>query len=403
MQAEAADEARRGLDGRFQEAFRHRVHFTRHVVDAANPLLDMIITGSGAGSPEVDARSVRGLLIVDSGLHAAQPGWSEQLHRRLAATGLALESPALILPGGEAVKDGLGRIHDIIRAIDEAHICRHSYVVVAGGGAVLDAVGFAAATTHRGVRLVRLPSTTLAQDDAGIGIKNGVNLFGKKNLMGVFDVPWAVINDSELPASLSLRDWRAGFSEAVKVALLKDSSFFDQIEQTASRIAARERHASEPVIRRSAALHFAHIVDGGDPFERDRARPLDFGHWSAHRLEVMTGHRLLHGEAVAIGIALDCRYAVHAGYLPEADADRILAVLEALGFALFHPVMNDFAGLIEGAEEFREHLGGTLAITMLRTIGNPFEIDLLDHALVRSAVDDLRRRSASISSGARAG
>ena len=423
MHADESDGGERGLERSFRAAFVHRVHFSSDVAAPQNPLLDELFASAllpqHAGAPgtrrEPDAAHVlrppanaqtfppKGLLIVDEGLHAAQPGWAGRLSARLVQAGVRLHAETLILPGGEKAKDGFHVVERVIRAIDAAHICRWSYVIVAGGGAVLDAVGFAASTAHRGVRLVRLPSTTLAQDDAGIGVKNGVNMRGKKNLVGVFDVPFAVINDLALLSSLSERDWRSGFSEAVKVAALKDPAFFAMIENNAEHIAARSMSAAEPVIRRSAQLHFEHIVDGGDPFERQRARPLDFGHWAAHRLETMTRHRLLHGEAVAIGMALDCRYAVHTGMLSKADAERVLCVLEALGFSLSDEAMDDVESLLPGVEDFREHLGGSLAVTMLRGIGQSVEIDAIDPELVRAAAADVRQRRAPAPRGAGVG
>ena len=145
---------------------------------------------------------------------------------------------------------------------------------------MLDAVGFAASIAHRGVKVLRFPTTTLAQDDAGIGVKNGVNHHNEKNWQGVFAVPTAVINDFSLLSSLSDRDWRSGFSEAVKVALLKDAGEFERLEQHAGAIARRAEAESQRAIIRSAELHWRHIVEGGDPFEDEIARPLDYGHWS---------------------------------------------------------------------------------------------------------------------------
>ena len=120
------------------------------------------------------------------------------------------------------------------RAIHEYGIDRHAYVLAVGGGALLDMVGYAAATAHRGVRLVRVPTTVLSQNDSGIGVKNSVNAFGKKNFLGTFAPPFAVFNDFTFLTTLSDRDWRAGISEAIKVALLKDATFFAFLEEHAT-------------------------------------------------------------------------------------------------------------------------------------------------------------------------
>ena len=159
----------------------------------------------------------------------------------------------------------------MLKVFHAAGLDRRSYVVVIGGGAVLDAVGFAAAIAHRGIRLVRLPTTTLAQADSGVGVKNAVNLFGKKNWIGSFAVPWAVLNDTSLLATLPDRDFIAGFSEAVKVSLLKDPAFFDTICRDAPLIRRRDMAATLPVIRASAEWHRDHITKGGDPFEAQRS------------------------------------------------------------------------------------------------------------------------------------
>ena len=173
----------------------------------------------------------------------------------------------------------------ILAAIDERAVDRHSYVLALGGGALLDVAGYAAAVAHRGVRVIRLPTTVLAQNDAGVGVKNGLNAYGKKNFLGTFAPPWAVIDDELFLTTLSARDWRAGTSEAVKVALLRDAAFFAELERLAPAVAERDLGAMRALIRRCAELHLAHIAGGGDPFEMGCARPLDFGHWSAHKLE----------------------------------------------------------------------------------------------------------------------
>jgi len=258
-------------------------------------------------------------------------------------------------------------------------------------------VGLAAATAHRGVRLIRIPTTTLAQDDSGVGVKNGVNAFGKKNFIGTFAPPFAVINDFDLLASLSDRDKRAGYIEAVKVACIRDSEFFDRLEQDAVALANFEPEAMKHLIRRSAELHLNHIANGGDPFEMGSARPLDFGHWAAHKLEQMSGYRLRHGEAVAIGIALDVLYSVRQGLLARPAAERILSLLERLGFTLFDPELESVSasgelGVLEGLEEFREHLGGELTITLLSDIGCGLEVHSMDIRHVRQALQDLEAR-----------
>ena len=283
-----------------------------------------------------------------------------------------------MVPGGEAIKNDIHVLERMLKVMHAADLDRRSYVVAIGGGAVLDTVGFAAAIAHRGIRLVRLPTTTLAQADSGIGVKNSVNLFQKKNWLGTFAVPWGVINDASLLATLSDRDFNCGFAEAVKVSLLKSPAMFAQLEDSADAIRHRESRAAGDMIRWSAELHMDHITQGGDPFEANEARPLDFGHWSAHRLEAMTDFELRHGEAVAIGVAVDTVYSSLVHGLPAAEAQRVLSCLRRLGFHLTHPALDESEVVFRGLEEFRQHLGGRLTLTMLTHIGRAIEVHEVD-------------------------
>jgi len=331
---------------------------------------------------------------MDEGLVAAQPDlparvieWTEQ-----HASRIKVASAPLILPGGERAKNDRTVFDQTVRAIHDRHICRQSFVLAIGGGAMLDAVGLAASTAHRGVRLIRLPSTTLGQADAGVGVKNGINAFGAKNLIGTFAPPWAVVNDAELLTSLAERDWRAGLSESLKVALLKDTALLDDVERSTDSLVSRDLETMERIVTRTADLHVAHIVQGGDPFEIQRARPLDFGHWSAHRLEQMTGFRLSHGDAVAIGLLIDLQYAALSLGGSASLVSRITDCLASLGFPLTSDAMGDEDRLLEGIERFREHLGGTLALTMVTEAGTSSEISSVDLEQMRQAIRLVRGR-----------
>jgi 3-dehydroquinate synthase len=258
-------------------------------------------------------------------------------------------------------------------------------------------VGLAAATAHRGLRHIRIPSTTLSQDDSGVGVKNGINAFGKKNFIGTFSPPFAVLNDFDLLESLAPRDKRAGYVEAVKVALIRDAAFFDTIEKNAARLREFDPDAMAELIYRCAELHVDHIASSGDPFEFGSARPLDFGHWAAHKLEQLSEYKIRHGEAVAIGIAVDVIYARLSHLLDSAAAERILQLLENLGFELFanelmHVNSTGSFMLLEGLEEFREHLGGELTITLVERIGRGIEVHALDLSLVMRAIQELHQR-----------
>jgi 3-dehydroquinate synthase len=369
-------------------SFGYPVHFTRHLFASTNPLLKEVV------GQDVGPLPKKTLMVIDRGVHQHHPhlpGAIEAYCRQHQAC-LTLAGPPLVIEGGEAVKNDPRHVARVHRAIHAAGLCRHSYVVAIGGGAVIDAVGFAAATAHRGLRLIRVPTTVLAQGDAAIGVKNGINAFGKKNFLGTFAPPRAVLNDFAFLTTLSPRDWLSGVAEAVKVALIKDASFFTFLEEQAGALTGRRLKVMEQVIYRCAALHLEHIAGSGDPFELGASRPLDFGHWSAHKLEQLTGYELRHGEAVAIGIALDTTYSYLAGLLPPPDWQRVLAVLANLGFALYCPELETDR-LLQGLDEFREHLGGRLTIMLLWNIGQGLEVHKIDVDLIRASIAVLRKNA----------
>ncbi len=373
-----------GADAVFSVGWRLRLRFTRGALAPDNHTLrDVIEAEPGLGPARL-------LAVIDDGVAGAAPGLTAALEQYAQAhrDRMRLVVPALLVPGGEQAKNDRAVLDLLVRAIHDAALCRRSYVAAIGGGAVLDVAGFAAATAHRGVRLIRIPTTTLAQDDSGVGVKNGVNAFGKKNFLGCFAPPWAVMNDADFLLTLSDRDWASGWSECVKVALVKDASFFESIERASAALRERNLDAATEIIRRSARLHLAHIAVGGDPFELTRARPLDFGHWAAHKLEQITGFRLRHGEAVSIGIALDATYSALSGWLGEAERERVVACLRALGLPTFDDSLTE-ESLLGGLEEFREHLGGRLTIPMLRGLGHAFDVHAVDEAQMRRAIERL--------------
>jgi 3-dehydroquinate synthase len=302
---------------------------------------------------------------------------------------LTLVAPPVVLPGGEDIKENREHVDTILAAIQQNHVDRHNYVLAIGGGALLDVAGFAAAIAHRGVRLIRMPTTVLSQDDSGVGVKNSINAFATKNFVGTFAPPAAVINDEAFLTTLSDRDWVGGVSEAVKVALLGDADLFNEIERLAPALVGRDEIAMSTVVRRSAQLHLSHIVNSGDAFEVTSARPLDFGHWSAHKLEKITDPPLRHGEAVSVGIALDCTYAMLAGMLGEQEWRRVIDVLAGLNLPLSSPALTD-PRLLDGLSEFREHLGGELTIALIDAIGHGFVVHEMDTDLILRAIDRLQ-------------
>lgn len=377
--------------------FVHRVRFTQCISGPDFAVLADVLDDGSETTAKV-------LVIAERSLAEASPNVL-QIGERLEALGHVDlirdgDVPVHWIDGGEAIKNSEDSLRRVLDLVQDHDLDRRSYLVSIGGGALLDAVGFAASIAHRGIRLVRLPTTTLSQGDSGVGVKNAINYFGKKNWVGTFAVPWAVINDASLLETLPDRDFRCGFSEAVKVSLLKSREDFESLCTHASQIAARQMDVAFDAIGRSCRWHLQHITRGGDPFEALEARPLDFGHWSAHRLEPLTGYELRHGEAVAIGVALDCLYSSRChGFSPES-AHRVCQCLHDLGMSLWHPQLADAELMLRGLEEFRQHLGGRLTVTMLRDIADPIDVHTIDHEAMRSAIKELQQVAERIASPA---
>jgi 3-dehydroquinate synthase len=379
------------IQQRFQVAVSYPVYFTTDVFAPSNRILCDLIAA--------DQRPAHVIVVLDRGVERAHPALVGAIGAYCDAHGdvLTLAAPVLIVPGGEAIKNDRRHVDRVLEAINGAALCRHSYVIAVGGGAVLDAAGFAAATAHRGIRLIRVPTTVLAQDDSGVGVKNGINAFGKKNYLGTFAPPFAVVNDFNFLETLSDRDWRSGISEAIKVALIRDPEFFDRLEARADALLNRDAAAMREVVHHCAILHLRHIATSGDPFETGSSRPLDFGHWAAHKLEQMTQHRLRHGEAVSIGIALDTTYSYLAGFLAEGDWRRIINLLVAIGVPVYAPELGDGAEpaghahpVLEGLAEFQEHLGGPLTILLVKGIGRPFDVNEVRTDLMLRSIEILK-------------
>jgi 3-dehydroquinate synthase len=365
----------------------HRLRFTGDVLGADQSVLVDLL------EPSAD-KPARVQVWIDEHVAAAQPELQHRIWKVLKShpERFSMTGNIQFVPGGEAIKNDIHILERMLKCMHAAELDRRSYVVVIGGGAVLDAVGFAAAIAHRGIRLIRIPTTTLAQADSGVGVKNSVNLFQKKNWVGTFAVPWGVVNDAAMLSTLPDRDFVCGFSEAVKVSLLEDAAAFEQVCELAPRIRQRDWSAVGPVIRRSAQLHIDHITQGGDPFESLEARPLDFGHWSAHKLEVLTEYRLRHGEAVGIGVAIDTVYSSLKHGLPAAAAEQAIDCLAELGLPLNDPSLADPQPLFDGLEEFRQHLGGRLTVTMLEAVGRKLDVHDIDRGAMREAIMAVRER-----------
>lgn len=376
------------LQQSFSIKFEYKVFFTSGLFSLANPMFNNFLEGIAHGS---NTRKI--LFVIDQGFMDAGNDIITEIREYFKVNQAVQLVPEIIMiPGGELVKNDVIYFDRILEAVNTCKIDRHSFIAAIGGGSLLDLVGYAAAVSHRGIRHIRIPTTVLSQNDSGIGVKNGINYFGKKNFLGTFAPPLAVFNDDFYLKTLNERHWRSGISEAVKVALIKDPDFFFWIEKNAAALVERDMKAMNYLIKRCADLHMQHIA-GKDPFESGSSRPLDFGHWSAHKLEQLSGFEVLHGEAVAMGMALDTVYSNLSGHLTDTESNRILDLLIKLGFELSHPIMQISASnsaILSGLEEFREHLGGELTIMLLDGIGSGFEVHHIDNEILINASENLK-------------
>lgn len=379
------------IHAEFMLPFAYPVSFTKNAFSHNNASLISLLAQASPANQRTQA-----VVIVDKGVTDANPNLCNDINSYFAyhqSEALLLHTP-LIVEGGEKGKH-YTNVEVLYRFLLSHHVDRHAVVVAIGGGAVLDAVGYACATFHRGVKLLRMPSTVLAQNDAGVGVKNGYNAFNSKNLIGTFSPPLAVLNDFALLDNLPARDRRAGLAEAVKVAAIRSPSFFQWMEQHVEDLANFDDATSHYAIAECARLHVRQITQSGDPFESGSARPLDFGHWAAHKLESLSDYQVRHGEAVAIGMALDTLYSCKVGLLPHEQCHRFIHLLEHLGFALWHPALEliDDHGeplVFAGLEEFRQHLGGNLCITLLTQMGTGKEVHHIDTKTLKAALTQLK-------------
>ena len=369
------------LDQHFQVSYQYPVFFSKNIFQKENSVLRDFFVEFGGNDYQKKVFFVIEKSILENNIQLK----TEIKNYFQGQDRIHLVEEILVLEGGEKCKNSELYYRKVMDAINEHGIDRHSFVACIGGGAFLDMVGFGAAIAHRGINLLRFPTTVLSQNDSGVGVKNSINFFHKKNFLGTFATPFAVFNDFNFLKSLDKRDQRAGIAEAIKVSLIKDLAFFEWLEENAEKLLVEDSLMEEQIIR-CAKIHMAHIA-GGDPFEKGSARPLDFGHWLAHRIEFLTNYSLRHGEAVAIGIAVDTYYSFLIGRIKEKEALRVINTIRKIGFEIHHSVLEEenINLIFEGLNEFREHLGGKLTITILNKLGEGIEIhDIKDDSMKKA-------------------
>ena len=272
----------------------------------------------------------------------------------------------LTFPPGEASKS-LDTARVFYERLGQARLERSGVIVTFGGGVAADLGGFVAGTWLRGVRLVHVPTTTLACVDASVGGKTAVNMAAGKNLVGVFHQPMMVIVDTDFLDTLPERDYVAGLAESIKQGLVRRPQFFEWQEREVSRLLARDADAITELIACGCAVK-AEIV-GLDERESGLRAILNYGHSIGHALEHLLEYELRHGECVALGMLAENELACGRGILARADADRIAVLLGRLGLPVRLPQPVDPAEVVRICRLDKKTVGGALHFVLLRGIG----------------------------------
>jgi 3-dehydroquinate synthase len=340
------------------------------------------LIGRAGSLVSAHARGGRMLLVTDSNVATDV---APNFLAGLKAPGI--EAIVHILPAGEASKSWveLQRLVDWLLA---NHVERSDHIVALGGGVVGDITGFAAHIVKRGCNFIQVPTTLLAQVDSSVGGKTAINTSAGKNLVGAFHQPSLVLIDPEVLRSLPRRELAAGFAEVVKYGLIDDPDFFDYCDVNVQAFFGGDAGVRSYAIAHSVQAK-ARIVAEDERELTGRRALLNLGHTFGHALEADTGYsdRLLHGEAVAAGMALAFRYSVRRGHCPPEDAARAASVLHKAGL----PTTLAEAGVTAGGAELVEHMlhdkkmaSGTLPFLLANGIGQTFlakDVDLADVAL----------------------
>ena len=310
------------------------------------------------------------------------------LQAALTAAGVASE--AIVLPPGESTKSW-AQLEALTDRLLDLGVERGDHVIALGGGVIGDLVGFACSILKRGCGFVQIPTTLLAQVDSSVGGKTAINSRAGKNLIGAFHQPALVLIDPQVLDTLPVRQVRAGYAEVVKYGLIDDPAFFDWCEANAAALIAGDPAARKHAIAHSVAAKARIVAE--DERETTGARALlNLGHTFGHALEAEAGFsdRLLHGEAVAAGMALAFAYSAAHGLVPAADAERVAAHLRAVGLpdgVVAAGIEADGATLVAHMLHDKKMDAGTLPFLLARGIGETFLDKSVDLADVRTFLD----------------
>jgi 3-dehydroquinate synthase len=307
----------------------------------------------------------------------------------LAAAGI--ESHAIVLPAGESTKS-MAMLTEVVERLLALKVERDDLILALGGGVIGDLAGFAAAVLRRGIGFVQVPTTLLAQVDSSVGGKTGVNSAHGKNLIGAFHQPRLVLADIDALDTLAPRDFLAGYAEVVKYGCLGDAMFFGWLEKMGPAMLAGDAEARAHAVRRSCEMK-AEIV-ARDELERGDRALLNLGHTFGHALEAATGYsaRLLHGEGVAIGMALAFETSARMGLCAQEDPSRLRAHLAAMGMKKdlsdIEGPLPDADGLLALMAQDKKVRQGRLTFILARGIGEAFVERDADLGVVRGVLEE---------------
>ena len=301
-----------------------------------------------------------------------------------------LSQQSLILEDGEQFKT-FATVSRVLEALAAMGASRDATLIALGGGVIGDIGGFAAACWMRGIDFLQMPTTLLAMVDSSVGGKTGVNLGAGKNLVGAFHQPRAVVIDTRTLATLPRREYLAGLAEVVKYGAIGNVPMFDWIEAHAEALLARDEETLVEAIERSCASKAA-VVTRDERDQGERAL-LNFGHTFAHAIEVEAGYgRLLHGEAVAIGMVLAARLSASLGRAPAADAARLATLLQRLGLPIHLPADSSADRLLQRMRLDKKSISGQLHLVLWNRLGAAELVGGIDEAAIREQLVQVSHR-----------
>ena len=303
--------------------------------------------------------------------------------------GVSLEAPILV-PQGEAAKDW-GTLAHVVDRLAELEVRRGTPILAFGGGSVGDVAGMAASVFKRGCPIIHIPTTLLAQADSAIGGKTAIDAAGHKNLVGTFHHPALVLADPGLLSSLDKRQMRSGYAEVLKYGLIEDEGFFTWCEAHAQSLLGAELDTCRFAIEHSVQAKSRRVM--ADPHDTSGERALlNFGHTFGHAIEALAGHRLLHGEAVALGMMLAFSLSAELGHCDPADRERVRVHLLSAGL----PVEIGEVGLngegdaiVEAMRSDKKQGAQGLTLVLTRGIGQAFVAKPIEASILRGFLSDL--------------